>query len=392
MSKDLMEEILEIKDHFVDIRRHIHENPELGFEEVETTKLIRRELESYGVEIANVPLETGVVGIIEGTKKSNSPGVIALRADIDALPILEETGLPWASKTPGIMHACGHDGHTAMLLGAAKILSSKRDEFSGIVKLIFQPAEEQLDGAKSVIRAGVLEDPKVEKIVGVHGGGEVKIGTIGIYPGSFQTSADMFTVKMIGEGAHAGYPHRGNDSLLAASQAVVNLQSIISREIDAVEKTVLSICKINGGSAFNIIPKEVEFSGTVRSHNKDVRASMEGRINRIVKGIADAYGCRHELEYIYGIPQVFNDHEIISEIKESAGKVLGEENVVELDRPLMGSEDFAFYLEKIPGAIFRVGISGGREVQLHHPEFDFPDEAIPVGIGVFVQYILNTSQ
>lgn len=392
MKKDVMNEVLKIKEYVTNIRRDIHENPELGHDEIRTTALIKKELESYGVEIVPLDIKTGVVGILKGTKDPNSKKVTALRADIDALPILEETGVAWESKNPGVMHACGHDAHTAMLLGAAKILSEMKEEFSGTVKFIFQPAEEVLDGAESIIKAGVLENPKPDNIITLHGGGEIKVGTVGVYPGSFMASADMFTVKIRGIGAHGGYPHRGTDSILAASQAVVALQSIVSREIDAVEKTVISVCTINGGSAFNIIPREVVFSGSVRCHDKEVRESIEGRINRIVGGVAEAYGCTHELEYTYGIPQVYNDEAITSDIKNAAIEVLGEENVIDLDRPLMGSEDFAFYLEEVPGAIFRVGFTDDEEIKLHHPKFDFPDEALTNGIAVFINYVLNINK
>jgi amidohydrolase len=393
LSADLMSKVMEIKDYITGIRRQIHQHPEVGFKEAQTTKLIIKELESYGIEVVPLSTETGVLGVLKGKKRGgNSSRVTALRADIDALPIEEQTGVPWASTNPGVMHACGHDGHTAVLLGVAKILSSMRDQFSGTVKFIFQPAEEKLDGAKSIIKAGVLENPKPDCIVALHGGIEAPVGSIGLYPGSFMASADIFKIKLIGVGAHGAYPHRGKDVILAASQVIGGLNFIVSREIDAVEKTVLSVCQIHGGSAFNIIPQEVELSGNIRCHNKDVRASMEERVERIVSNIAEAFGCTYELEYQYGIPQVYNDEQITAEIAAAAKSVLGDDKVVNLTRPLMGSEDFSFFLEHVPGAMFRLGIADENKLQLHNPKFDFPDHALPVGIAVLTKFVLNKNQ
>ena len=363
-------------------------NPEIGFEEFETTELIRKELKKFGIEIIQTNSKTGVVGVLKG--KGNHPNIVtAIRADIDALPILEETNKPWKSKNRGVMHACGHDGHTAILLGVAKILSTMTDRFSGIVKFIFQPAEEKLNGAKNIILDGALENPKPDTIIALHGGSEVPLGKIGVFSGSFMASTDIFVVKISGKGAHGAYPHRGNDALLAACQAVVTLQSITSREIDAIEKIVVSVCQIKGGSAFNIMPQTIEFKGSVRCHNKEVRHSIEERINRIVGGVAAAYGCTHKLDYTYGIPQVYNNELVIDDLKKSGSEILGADNVIMLKRPLMGSDDFALYLESVKGAMFRLGITEERDVQLHHPEFDFPDEAIKNGMLVFLQYIIK---
>ena len=374
------------------IRRHLHQHPEIGFEEAETTALIKRELEKLHVEIAPLSIPTGVLGIIRGTK----PGigkVIALRADIDALPIQEQTGVPHASARAGVMHACGHDGHTAVLLGVARLLSEMRDQFSGTVKLLFQPAEERLTGATSMIAAGVLENPVPEMILALHGGTETPLGKVGVWSGPFMASADQFSVTVTGAGGHAAYPHRNRDPLLAAAHAVVALQSIVSREIDAVDKAVLSVCQFHAGAAFNVTPEEAVINGSVRCHDPKVRASMPERIDRIVGGIVGGLNCSHKLEYNFGIPAVANDPAVMESFRQAAGDVLGPDNLFALERPLMGSEDFAFFLEKIPaGGIFRLGLGTAPGRILHNPRFDFPDEALAKGVAAMTAFALRQCQ
>ena len=374
------------------IRRHLHQNPEIGFEEVETTALIKRELEKLNVEIAPLSIATGVLGIIRGTK----PGigkVIALRADIDALPIQEQTGVAHASARAGVMHACGHDGHTAVLIGVARLLSEMRDRFSGTVKLLFQPAEERLTGATSMIAAGVLENPVPEMILALHGGTETPLGKVGVWSGPFMASADQFSVTVTGAGGHAAYPHRNRDPLLAAAHAVVALQSIVSREIDAVDKTVLSVCQFHAGAAFNVTPEEAVINGSVRCHDPKVRASMPERIDRIVGGVVGGLNCSHKLEYNFGIPAVANDPAVMESFRQAAGDVLGPDNLFALERPLMGSEDFAFFLEKIPaGGIFRLGLGTAPGRILHNPRFDFPDEALAKGVAAMTAFALRQCQ
>lgn len=385
----VLKQALAHAEYLTNIRRQLHRHPEIGFEEVETTALIRKELADMKIEMPELATKTGVVGLIRGRKPGNGK-ILALRADIDALPIQEQTGLPYASARPGFMHACGHDGHTAVLLGVAKLLSGMQDQFSGVVKLIFQPAEEQLYGARSMIDAGVLENPKPAMILGLHGGVETPLGKVGIWSGPFMASADQFTVTITGAGGHAGYPHRTKDPLLAAAHTIVGLQSIVSREIDAVDKVVLSVCQMHAGSAFNIIPNEAVVNGSVRCHDPNVREAIPGRIDRIAGGIAEALGCSHKLDYIFGIPGVINDPAVISAFGSAAAAVIGQDNVINLERPLMGSEDFAYFLEKIPtGAIFRLGVGGDKPLALHNPLFDFPDAAIPTGVAAMVQFALQ---
>ena len=254
MGKSVFEQAVQIKDHVTDIRRHIHKNPELPFEEFETSELIRRELEELGVEQVPINVPTGVLGIIRGSKQGANK-VIALRADNDALPILENTGLSYASQNPGAMHACGHDGHTAVLLGVARLLSGMKDDFSGMVKLIFQPAEESIRGARAMVEAGVFKDPPVDIAVALHAWAAVETGKIGVFPGPYMASADKFTVTLKGKGAHGAYPHRSTDTVLAGAQGVVAFQNIVSREIDALDHVVISVCTFNGGNAFNVLQR-----------------------------------------------------------------------------------------------------------------------------------------
>lgn len=387
----MLSEATQWLDYMTRVRRHLHQYPELSGNEHETTRFIRQELAAMdGVEILDLPLETGIAAIIRGQEAGPSK-VTALRADIDGLPIQEQTELPYQSVHPGVMHACGHDGHTAILLGVAKILSSKRSHFSGLVKLLFQPAEEQLQGARQMIAAGVLDNPRVETIIGVHGGIEAEIGKIGLYAGPFMASTDRFTAKIKGVGAHAAYPHRGKDAMLATGHCIVALQGIVSREVDAVEKSVLSICKINGGSAFNVLPAEVEFGGTVRNHNEELRKVIRDKMDRMIGGIAAAHDCSHELDYVFGMPGVVNDPATIEKLRVAAVHCLGESKVTLLAKPLMGSEDFALYLQSVPqGCMFRLGIAGPKPLQLHTATFDFPDETLPVGAAVMTNFILET--
>lgn len=388
----ILQKALEQQEYLTSIRRHLHQNPEIGFEEVETTGFIRRELEKLQVEIVPLSIPTGVLGIIRGTKPGMGK-VIALRADIDALPIQEMTGVPHASNRPGVMHACGHDGHTTVLLGVARLLCEMRDQFSGTVKLLFQPAEERLTGAKSMIAAGVLENPAPEIILGLHGGTETPIGKVGIWSGPFMASADQFSITITGAGGHGAYPHRNRDPILAAAHVVVALQSVVSREIDAVDKAVLSVCQFHAGTAFNITPGEAVINGNVRCHDPKVRTTIPERMERIVGGVAAGLNCSHKMDYIFGIPAVANDPAVMASFTATARDTLGSDNVIDLERPLMGSEDFAFFLEKLPkGGIFRLGVGNAPGRVLHNALFDFPDEAIPVGVAAMTAFALKECQ
>ena len=394
MSNDILNKALEQKEYMSKIFRHIHQYPEIAMQEFETTKLIKKELKDMGVEIVELKSKIGVLGIIRGTMKGGNR-VTALRADIDALPVTEKTNLPYASKKDGLMHACGHDAHTTMLLGTAKILSAMRDKFSGIVKLIFQPGEETLLGAKYMVRKGVLENPQVDTILAFHVWPLVEVGKIGILSGNYHASADKFTIKVIGKGRHGAYPHKSLDAVLAAAQVTVALQSILSREIDAFENVVISICTIHGGKAFNVVPEEVIISGTVRCQQTKLRSIIKGKMERITKGVAEAYGCRYKLNYEYGVPSLTNDLEVVKFVEEAAEQVLGKDHVDTLPGPVMSSEDFSIYLGKVHhGAFVRVGITkpNQKPVIMHNDHFYVEQEALPIGVAVEVQFVLNRNQ
>ena len=393
MSNEIFRKALEFKPEIAKLRQQIHQFPELGMKEHKTAALIKQQLASYGVEMVPIAVETGVLGIIKG-EKAGGATVTALRADIDALPIVEKTGVPYSSQHEGVMHACGHDGHTAVLLGTAKLLSSMRSQFSGTVKLIFQPAEELLNGAVEMVRAGVLDNPKVDSIVTLHAWPYLEVGKLGIRVGPYHASADFFRAKMIGTGGHGGYPHKGTDCLLAATQAVGALQSIVSRQLNAIDNTVLSVCTIHGGTAFNIIPKEVEFSGTIRCHNMTIRNSMKDRMEKIISHVAAAFGCEYEFEYGLGLPMTINHPEVTAQLADAATATLGAEAVVQLAEPVMGSEDFSIYQEIIPQSSFiRLGnAAAGKEIPVHTDQFDFNDDAIPYGMAVLTQYVLDRNQ
>lgn len=392
MKEQIWKLVDEVTDFATAARRRFHENPELGFEEFETTAFIKKELEAAGVEIVPIDMETGALAVVKGTaewKGEGAPPVVGVRADMDALPIQEETGVPYASKVDGIMHACGHDGHAATLLALAKVLQKLRPHFAGTVKLFFQPAEETLYGAKKMLDCGVMENPRPTEIVALHGGVELPIGTVGVYPGPFMASADLFKVKFVGKGTHAAYPHKGTDALAAAAQAVISLQMLLAREVEVNERAVVSVCQIHGGNAFNVVPEEVEIGGTVRCLSPDVRKQISERLQAICSDIASSYRCKAVCEYTFGIPSLSNDPEVTEGIARAAAEMLGEDKVVRIANPIMGGEDFAYFLQKAPGAMFRLGIGGEVPMLTHNPGFNFADESLPMGIAVLAKYVTD---
>ncbi len=395
LASEILQKSFDLKEYIVQVKRKIHREPELSMQEVATTAFVQSELKKMGIEMVPLGLNVGVLGIIEGKKKGKGK-VTALRADMDALPIQETADVPDKSIVPGVMHACGHDCHTAMLLGAAKILLGMKDHFSGTVKLLFQPAEENLDGSKYMIEQGVLDNPKVDYILGLHGHSFYNIGEIALREGAYMASSDFFTVKITGASGHGAYPHRtGCDPILAASNSVMAIQSIITRQIDALDNVVISVCEIHGGTAKNIIPETVEFSGSVRCQNMETRNTIEKRIHDVVQGVASSYKCEAKLDYHYGVPPLTNSPEVAAIVRESAQKLVGEQNVKYIDIPAMGSEDFSRYLEVVPKGVFaRLGLcdsQNGAPV-FHNGSFVFPEEALPYGTALFVQFVLEANR
>ncbi len=370
-----------IKNRFAELmpditewRRDIHSHPEILFETHRTAALVAEKLRAFGVdEVTEGIGRTGVVGVIKG-KETGSGRVIGLRADMDALPIEEATGLPYASKTQGAMHACGHDGHTAMLLGAAQYLAETRN-FDGTVVVIFQPAEEGGGGGREMCEDGLMARWGIQEVYGMHNWPGVPMGSFAIRPGPFFASTDQFEITVKGKGGHAAKPHETIDANLVAAQIVVALQSIASRNADPVEQVVVSVTSMESSSkAFNVIPPRHAMKGTVRTLSPEMRAMAERRLTTIVHSVAEAFGAEAELKYHRGYPVMVNHDEQTEFAAEVARAVSGDCAEAPL---VMGGEDFAYMLEERPGAYILVG--NGDTAPVHHPEYNFNDEAIPAG-------------
>lgn len=387
---ELREKVLslsnEIKEDVISWRRHIHMYPELSGREFNTAEFVAERLRKFGVDevVENFAGSTAVVGIIRGKEEGKT---VALRADMDALPTEEKSGKPYASRIKGIMHSCGHDAHTAMLLGAAKVLCEMRENLKGNVKLIFQPCEERHDckGAKWLVEKGVLENPKVSAIFALHVFPELPVGYVGTKEGPFLASSDVFRVKVIGKSTHASRPHQGVDPVIMAAQSINALHHIVSRKLDPLEPAVLTIGKIQGGFAENIIPDEVEFDGTIRTLSHEVRETIPKLIERALSGITSAYGGSYSFQFEEGTPPLINHPETTRFAVEKMRELLGKERVVILERPTMGGEDFSVYLQHVPGTFIRLGVRNeekGIVHPLHNSRFDIDEDALPVGVAV----------
>lgn len=392
MNNQIVEKCNELHDEISSLRHAIHANPELGFHEKFATKTIENSLKQAGLEIVPLDLDVGVVGLLQGTRKNINPLVTALRADIDALPIQELTGLDYSSTKPGTMHACGHDGNLAVMVGVAHVLSQIKDQFSGVVKFIFQPAEELLEGARKMISCGVLENPSVDYIFACHSWPDLPVGKIGTFTGNYMAAADSFEIKIMAPGTHGGYPHRSPDPVTAAAHAIQAINGIVSREIDAADTAVISVCTLNGGNSFNVIPNTVLLSGTIRSHSSQVQKKLHSALTRVVAGVASTHDCQCETNIKTLVPTVDNSPKAIDIIKQAVKNSIGEEWLEELDAPCMGSEDFSLYLEKVPkGAFIRVGNTsiGGPYIPLHNNRYNYNDQSLPHAMAVIAQTVLD---
>jgi len=390
MAQEVLKKAMEMREYLTDIRRRLHMIPELGLKGYKTSSLVKKELARMKVEVIEMADTSGLVGIIRGKGPAKGP-VTALRADMDALPIKEQSVLPYASRNEGIMHACGHDGHTAGLLGAAKLLSSMRDQFSGTVKLLFQPGEETLEGARMMIAAGVLDNPRVDTVMALHSWPDLKEGQVGVYTGPYMASGDKFTLTLKGAGCHGALPHKSPDPVLASAHTVVALQGLVSREVDTLDPAVISVCMIHGGAAFNIMPREVTLTGTVRCLNEKLRRQLKRKIQRVVKGVASTFACQWDMVYVWGVPSVENHAEVVDLFAKAAQDVLGPEHVIRLSRPAMGSEDFSFFTRKVGrGAMAVMGLTrpGQKEIGLHNECFDFNDKVLPAWAALLTQFVL----
>ncbi len=378
----LRESIDEMMPGVVADRRHLHEHPELGFHEVGTARFVAERLQALGVEDIQTGIaETGVTGVIRG---GQGPGkTVLLRADMDALPIVEENDVPYRSRHDGVMHACGHDGHTAMLLGVARVLTERKEDFAGTVKLLFQPAEEMPPGgAKPMIEAGVLDDPPVDAVFGIHLDQDAPVGKVSLAGGPVMAAADRFTIVIKGKGGHGAKPQTAIDPIAIGSQIVVALQTLISREYDPVATGVVSVCAFLSGSAFNVIPDTAELRGTVRTFTAENRAMLSERIPELVRGIAAAMRAEAEVTYDFGYPASINDPAMTDLVREVVTEVVGAENVIAAE-PQMGAEDFSYFLERRPGSFFFIGSNNaarGLTWGHHHPRFDIDEAALAIGI------------
>jgi amidohydrolase len=386
MSKVVKEKIAEMKDWLIETRRTIHMNPELGFEEVETSKLVAGYLEKFGLQVKTGMAKTGVIGLLKGEKPGKT---VAIRADMDALPLEEANQVSYRSKVKGKMHACGHDAHVTILLGVARLFSSMRNQVQGNIKWIFQPAEEGGGGGRVLTEEGVLENPKVDAIFGAHLFPDLKIGRVGIHEKEGLAATDRFVIKMIGRGAHGAYPHLSKDPILAAGHLITQIHSIVSRNINPLDSAVITIGKVSGGTAFNIIPDETEILGTVRSLSQKVREELKSRMEQVTQGVAKSFGVDYDFDFQYGYPALINDPEMSRLVAAACAKGIGKENV-DFIRPSMGGEDFAYYLEKVPGSFFRLGCRNeakGIVNPFHSSRFNIDEDVLPFGVEMFARII-----
>jgi amidohydrolase len=375
---------LEIQGEIAAIRRDIHAHPELAYEENRTSDVVASKLKEWGLEVTRGLGMTGLVGTL---RKGNSVKSIGLRADMDCLPMDETNDFEHRSTNPGRMHACGHDGHTAMLLGAAKILSEKRD-FEGAVHFIFQPAEEGGGGAKAMIDDGLFQKFPCDAVFAIHNKPGIPLGMIVSKPGPLLAAADRWDIRITGKGGHAAHPHTTFDPMVAGASIVMSLQTIVSRNIDPIDSTVLTVGFFKAGSAYNVIPGEAHIGGTTRTTSPENRALVKRRIEEICEGAAKMYGVKVVMEHKPGYPPTVNNPERARFAIEVAAGVCGENNVRRDTRPSMGAEDFSYMLEQVPGAMVWLGNGGGPEaVSLHNSRYDFNDMAIPFGVSFFVNTV-----
>lgn len=383
---ELLSEAKKMKSFLVDFRRDLHSHPELSFEEHETSAKVLKELEKLNLTIQS---KIGGCGMIADLKGNGEGPTIAIRADMDALPIEEETGLPFASKRRGIMHACGHDAHTTILLGAAKLLAEKKDQFPGTIRFLFQSAEEINAGAKRMIAEGALDG--VDEIYGLHNLPTLAAGKVASRYGSLMGSVDRIEINIEGKGGHGAMPDQSVDPVVCASAIVMGLQTAVSREISPFDPAVITIGSLQAGNANNVIPHRAELTGTIRTFSPDVQQHMEDRLRRIVEEIASAYRCKAELKYIEQVPVLVNHDSCVQHVEEAIVQQYGEDTLIEA-APTMAGEDFSMYVNEIPGCFFWIGSGPAKGAEkrygLHHPQFDVNEECLPFGASVLASVVM----
>lgn len=370
-----LSEAQSLKEYTRRLRRDFHRHPELGFQEIRTAGIVAQELHQLGLEVTTGIAQTGVVALLEGGKPGS---VVLVRFDMDALPIQEETGVEYASQNPGVMHACGHDGHTAVGLTVARLLHEHANELAGTVKFVFQPAEEGLGGAEGMIAEGVLENPAPTAALALHLWNEKPLGWLGVSTGPLMAASEVFRVRLTGKGGHGALPHLAADPVLAASHIISSLQSIVSRSVSPLNSAVVSVTSIHAGETFNVIPPTVDMSGTIRTFEPGVRREVINRFNEIVAMVGNAFGCQSEIDLQPLTPAVINDQAITGGVREEANRLFPGDQIDGYFRTMV-SEDMAFMMQDIPGCYFLVGSANsaaGLDAPHHHPKFDIDEEAL----------------
>ncbi|MBD2604533.1 amidohydrolase [Scytonema hofmannii FACHB-248] len=382
-------EIRSLQPQLVEWRRQLHQQPELGFQEKLTSEFVSQKLQEWGIEHQTGIAQTGIVAIIKGDK-IDSGKVLAIRADMDALPIQELNEVPYKSQHDGVMHACGHDGHTAIALGTAYYLQSNRQNFAGTIKIIFQPAEEGPGGAKPMIEAGVLKNPDVDAIIGLHLWNNLPLGTVGIRAGALMAAVECFKCTILGKGGHGAMPHQTVDSIVVAAQIVNALQTIVSRNVDPIDSAVVTVGELHAGTKVNVIPDTARMSGTIRYFKPDLKGFFKKRIEQIIAGICQSFGANYDLEYCELYPPTINDAGMAEFVRSQAEQVIETPLGVVPECQTMGGEDMSYFLQAVPGCYFFLG-SANPDKDLayphHHPRFDFDETALPMGVEIFVRCV-----
>jgi amidohydrolase len=382
-------EIRSLQPQLVEWRRRLHQQPELGFQEKLTSEFVSQKLQEWGIEHQTGIAETGIVAIIKGGK-IDSGKVLAIRADMDALPIQELNEVPYKSQHDGVMHACGHDGHTAIALGTAYYLQSNRQNFAGTIKIIFQPAEEGPGGAKPMIEAGVLKNPDVDAIIGLHLWNNLPLGTVGVRAGALMAAVECFKCTILGKGGHGAMPHQTVDSIVVAAQIVNALQTIVSRNVDPIDSAVVTVGELHAGTKVNVIPDTARMSGTIRYFKPDLKGFFKKRIEQIIAGICQSFGANYDLEYWELYPPTINDAEMAEFVRSQAEQVIETPLGIVPECQTMGGEDMSYFLQAVPGCYFFLGSANPAKdlaYPHHHPRFDFDETALPMGVEIFVRCV-----
>ncbi len=385
---DFRAEAEALREQLVAWRRDFHMHPELAFQEHRSAGLIADRLHELGYQVQTGIATTGVVALLEGQQ----PGpVVMLRFDMDALPITEENETEYVSQNPGVMHACGHDGHMAMGLGVATLVAQRRDEMTGTLKLVFQPAEEGANGAEAMVKEGVLENPCPDVFLATHVWNEKPVGTIDVSPGAIMAAAEKWTCTVRGKGGHGALPHQTVDPIVATAQIVTALQTVVSRNVSPLETAVVTAGTVHGGDAFNVIPAQVEMTGTIRTYSPQVREIVLRRVREVIEGVAVACGAEAELEIVPLTPAVVNDAGVAEVVRAAAEAVVGPENVSSGERT-MGSEDAALFMQDVPGCYFFLGSANaerGLDAPHHNPRFDFDEDVLPLGVAILMHALAH---